>query len=104
MVSHALGYGRTKREVSMYLPKAFEETRVPLLHELIRLHPLGTWVSAGAAELDVQNIPFLIDSGCGEFGTLYGHVARANPIWKAAGNASPDVVIFRGPQAYITPS
>ena len=88
----------------MYRPKAFEETRLPVLHELIRSHPLGTWVSAGAGELDVQHIPFLLDSECGEFGTLYGHIARANPIWKSAGNALPDVVIFRGPQTYITPS
>ena len=88
----------------MYLPKTFEETRLAVLHELIRSHPLGTWVSAGAAELDVQHIPFLLDSACGEFGTLYGHVARANPIWKSTGNALPDVVIFRGPQTYITPS
>ena len=88
----------------MYLPKAFEETRLPVLHALIRSHPLGTWVSAGAAELDVQHIPFLLDSECGEFGTLYGHIARANPIWKSVGDAQPDVVIFRGPQTYITPS
>ena len=88
----------------MYLPKAFEETRLPVLHELIRAHPLGTWVSAGAVGLEVQHIPFLIDSECGEFGTLYGHVARGNPIWKSAHDARPDVVIFRGPQTYITPS
>src|SRR5690606_23608682 len=38
-----------------------------------------------------------------EFGTLYGHLARANPQWKlpASGEA---LVIFNGPDAYITPS
>ncbi|MBI4640234.1 MAG: FMN-binding negative transcriptional regulator, partial [Candidatus Tectomicrobia bacterium] len=25
----------------MYLPKHFEETRIQILHELIRAHPLG---------------------------------------------------------------
>lgn len=88
----------------MYLPKAFEEKRLPILQDLIRSHPLGTWVSAGASALDVHHIPFLLDDEHGECGTLYGHVARANPIWTSTSGALPDVVIFRGPQAYITPS
>ncbi len=29
----------------MYLPKSFEETRVDVLHDLIRAHPLGTLVT-----------------------------------------------------------
>lgn len=88
----------------MYLPNAFEEKRLPVLHNLIKSHPLGTWVSAHASDLDVHHIPFLLDNEQGEFGTLYGHVARANPIWEAADRAVADVVIFRGPQTYITPS
>jgi transcriptional regulator len=88
----------------MYLPKTFEETRLDVLHDLIRAHSLGTWVSANTSELDVHHIPFALDSDSGEFGTLYGHVARGNPIWKAPAGALPDVVIFRGPQAYISPS
>lgn len=88
----------------MYLPKTFEETRLDVLHDLIRAYPLGTWVSAKASELDVHHIPFVLDSECGELGTLFGHVARANPIWKASAGVLPHVVIFRGPQAYVSPS
>ncbi|MFA5949354.1 MAG: FMN-binding negative transcriptional regulator [Hyphomicrobium sp.] len=88
----------------MYLPKIHEETRLTVLHELIRSHPLGTWVSADGAELNVNHIPFVLDSSRGEFGTLCGHVARANPIWKASPGAPASVVVFRGPQTYITPS
>ena len=88
----------------MYLPKTFEETRLDVLHDLVRAHALGTWVSANASALDVQHIPFILDSARGEYGTLFGHVARGNPIWKAPTAAVPDVVVFRGPQAYITPS
>jgi len=88
----------------MYLPKTFEEKRLDVLHDLIRTHSLGTWVSANASELDVHHIPFALDSERGEFGTLYGHVSRGNPIWKTQAGALPDVVIFRGPQAYVSPS
>jgi transcriptional regulator len=75
-----------------------------VLHSLVQAHPLGTWVEAGGHELVVNHIPFVLDPGAGEFGTLRGHVARANPVWNAAPAAAPGVVVFRGPHAYITPS
>ena len=87
----------------MYVPKHFEETRIDLLHALIREHPLGTLVTTTSAGLEANHIPFEI-SGEGGFGTLRGHVARANPVWK---DASPDhdaLVLFGGPQAYISPA
>jgi transcriptional regulator len=88
----------------MYLPKHFEETRVPVLHELIRLHPLGSLVTLGPGGLEANHIPFEVDPAPAPFGTLRGHVARANLVWR---DASPDVealVIFRGPGTYISPS
>jgi len=88
----------------MYLPKAHEETRLSVLHELIRSHPLGTWVSLSGAALNVDHIPFVLDADIGEFGTLSGHVARANPVWMEAVSDLPNAIIFRGPQTYISPS
>jgi transcriptional regulator len=88
----------------MYTPKHFEERDVTVLHALIRSHPLGTWVTQAREELIVNHIPFLVDSTRGEYGTLIGHVARANPIWKSLTKEMMCVVIFQGPQTYITPS
>ncbi|MEN9629804.1 MAG: hypothetical protein RJA10_3032, partial [Pseudomonadota bacterium] len=39
----------------------------------------------------------------GPLGTLVAHVARANPVWRQLDGASPSVVLFQGPQAYISP-
>jgi transcriptional regulator len=55
-------------------------------------------------ELVVNHLPFLIDASRGEFGTLVGHVARANPVWRAIADATPSIVVFQGTQKYITPS
>lgn len=86
----------------MYLPKHFEETRVDVLHGLIRAHPLGTLVTAGAGGLEANHVPFEIDPDPAPFGTLRAHVARANPVWRdGAGDA---LVIFQGPESYVTPS
>jgi transcriptional regulator len=88
----------------MYLPSQNEETRHDVLHSLIRTHPLGVWVSLMDDELVANHIPFEIDSTRGEFGTLVGHVARANPIWKMAVAKVASLITFQGPQSYITPS
>ena len=66
-------------------------------------HPLGAWVCHGRAGLVANHVPFLLDRSRGPCGTLVGHVSRANPVWRELVAASPCVVMFQGPQAYITP-
>jgi transcriptional regulator len=88
----------------MYVPQQFEESRAAVLHALIGTHPLGALVTAAGGELAANHIPFLIDAGDGRLGTLRAHVSRANPVWKQLGGAVEALVIFQGPQTYITPS
>jgi transcriptional regulator len=87
-----------------YIPKHFEQTDRLALQALVTAHPLGAWVTSSGGELLVNHIPFLIDRSRGEYGCLLGHVARANPVWRSFSEDTPSVVIFQGPQAYITPS
>lgn len=88
----------------MYRPKHFEETRVEVLHGLIRTCPLGALVTLTAAGLEANHIPFEVDPESGPAGTLHGHVARANPVWRDIRPGTEALVIFRGPDTYITPS
>jgi transcriptional regulator len=88
----------------MYLPKHFEETRVEVLHELIRAHPLGALVTLGADGLDANHIPFEVDPDPAPLGTLRGHVARANPVWRELARGAEALAIFQGPQTYVSPS
>lgn len=88
----------------MYIPKHYEKSDLAELHALIDEHPLGTWVTIGDSSLVANHIPFLIDSQHGEFGTLVGHVARANPIWRSLAAGNESLVIFQGPDAYVSPS
>jgi transcriptional regulator len=87
----------------MYLPKHFEETRVEVLHGLIRAHPLGALVTLTANGLEANHIPFEIDPDPAPFGTLRGHVARANPAWRELSRGDA-LIIFQGPQIYVSPS
>jgi transcriptional regulator len=87
----------------MYMPAHFEETRVPTMHDLIRAHPFGALVTSTSAGLDANHVPFEIDPEPAPYGTLRAHVARANPVWRDAGNTSV-LVIFQGPSTYISPA
>ena len=88
----------------MYLPPLFEETRVEVKHELVRRHPLGTLVTLGATGLEANHVPFALDPEPGPLGTLRAHVARANPVWRDISDKTEALVVFQGPQAYVTPS
>jgi transcriptional regulator len=88
----------------MYVPSHFAESRIEVLHQLIRARPLATLVTLNADGLNANHIPFDIDPEPLPLGTLRGHVARTNPVWRAFSPAVEALVIFRGPQAYISPS
>jgi transcriptional regulator len=88
----------------MYQPPHFREDRIEVQHDLIRSHPLGLVVTAGPGGLMANSIPFLVDAGASKNGTLRGHFARANPQWRELAAVAECLVVFQGPQAYITPS
>lgn len=87
----------------MYLPAQFEETRSEVLHALMRERPFATLISHGADGLTANHLPLHLAAGVTPFGALQGHVARANPLWQESPD-TPVLVIFHGPQAYVTPS
>src|SRR5262245_28447641 len=88
----------------MYLPNNFKEDRVDVVHRLIREHPLGALVTLTSQGLEANHIPFLVDPDPVPFGTLRGHVARANPVWREFSGAVEALVIFQGAQTYVSPS
>lgn len=88
----------------MYQPKHFEESRLPVQHALIAAHPLATLVTLSSAGLEANHLPLLLDPAAGEFGTLRGHVARANPLWQDLAAGVDSLAIFQGAQGYISPN
>lgn len=88
----------------MYIPKHFAEPRVDVLHQLIRARPLSTLVTLSSTGLNANHIPLHLAQDPSPFGTLRGHVARANPIRNDIANDIEALAIFHGPDAYVTPS
>lgn len=88
----------------MYLPPHFAITDPAELHRLMREHPLGMLVRHGADGLDADHLPFAFDPADGPLGTLSAHVARNNPLWQRCPDGTPVLVVFRGAEAFISPS
>jgi transcriptional regulator len=88
----------------MYQPPHFREDRLDVQHALIRTHALGLLITAGPGGLQANNIPFLIDATASAQGTLRAHLARANPQMDELAAVSECLVVFQGPQHYISPS
>lgn len=88
----------------MYLPSAFRQDDLAALHAQMQASPFALLTSAGAAGVQASHLPLLLAPGEGEFGTLYGHFARANPHWRDLQDGAEALAVFSGPDAYISPS
>jgi transcriptional regulator len=82
----------------MYIPDHFREARPDVLHDAIRRIGFATLVTHDASgALEANHLPMLLDGNI-----LRGHVARANPVWKAGEGEA--LAIFLGPHAYVSPN
>jgi transcriptional regulator len=88
----------------MYIPKAFHVPDSPALDAFILHHSFATLVSTVDGTLFATHLPLLLDRPSSSPGVLLGHVARANPHWRAFDGQQEALAIFHGPHAYISPS
>jgi transcriptional regulator len=87
----------------MYRPPAFREDRPEVLRAAIRAHPLATLVTHGPQGLQANLLPFILATDEGK-DILRGHLSKANSQIDDLRCGAQALVIFQGPQAYITPS
>ncbi len=88
----------------MYIPTHFREDRIDVLHAAIRTAGPATLVSMTGQGLFASHAPLLLDPDPAPYGTLIGHLAKANPHASIADPGTETLVIFHGPNGYITPS
>jgi len=87
----------------MYIPSHFE---APAKRTLLEILPAASFVQIVTADDDgvpmASHLPVSYDPDKGEFGTIYAHMARANPHWKLIEDRR-SLVIFNGPHEYVSP-
>ncbi len=88
----------------MYVPQHFLVSDRAAMHELIDHHAFGLLVTASDELPFATHLPFALRRGEGEHGTLYAHMARANPQWQAFAGGNQALAIFQGEHGYISPA
>ncbi len=81
----------------MHIPRHFRETRREMLHALMHDYPFATVVVHTGDGLVANHLPF---ERVGD--ALHTHVARGNELARLDGAEA--LVIFRGPDGYISPN
>ena len=90
--------------MTLYIPAHFRIEDRAALVDFMRANAFATLVSGAAGAMNVSHIPFVIEADPGGAVRLLGHVARANPHWRALEAGDAAAVIFQGPHAYVSPS
>jgi transcriptional regulator len=87
---------------TMYVPAHFAETDTSKLHDFLRRESFALLTSRGPDGLFASHLPLLLDPAAGPHGSLFGHMARANPQWRQV--IGEVMAVFSGPHAYVSPS
>ena len=110
LASLALGTWNTEAQepvepplASRYIPKAHLVEDRKLLHDLMDDHPFADLITATPA-LRITHLPVLLDRAAGRYGVIHGHISRQNVQSHAFDGRQTAVVVFRGPQGYISPT
>jgi transcriptional regulator len=88
----------------LYNPPAFQIHNHAILYEFIRIHPFATIISQGGETLRISHIPILIEEGGAPEPLLIGHIARRNPQCESLRRCQEVLLLFIGPNTYISPS
>ena len=88
----------------MYTPKDFLVDDLPTLHADMQRNSFAALVTLTSNGLVATHLPILLDPDRGPFGTILGHVSRANPQWQHTDSTTEALLIFNGPDTYVTPN
>jgi transcriptional regulator len=86
----------------VYTPSLFRVEDPAQARALMRRHPFAIVVTTGAAGLQASHLPLLVRDEPLPFGSIIGHMARANPHWQELEDRDV-LVIFNGAHAYVSP-
>ena len=93
----------SKPDPSLYIPKAHLVEDRRFLHDFMEEFPFVDVVTASPT-LRITHIPSVLDRTAGPYGTIFGHISAQNPQRAAFDGKQTAVIVFRGPQGYISPT
>ncbi len=88
----------------MYLPRKFREDRIEVLHAAMLEIGAAAIVGQGPDGPIATHVPIELDPEPAPWGSIRCHFVRANPHVQSIANGQELLLIFQGPQGYVTPN
>jgi len=88
---------------TVYIPKVQRVEDRKFLHDFMDEFSFVDLITA-TPTIRITHIPCVLDRKKGAYGTIYGHISKNNPQQQAFDGAAPAVIVFHGPESYISPT
>ncbi|OUR65388.1 hypothetical protein A9Q73_08310 [Bermanella sp. 47_1433_sub80_T6] len=88
----------------MYQPKSFQQDNVDEMKAMMKAYPLATLVTTGQHGVEANHIPLILKEVAAGEHVLWGHMAKANPLWQELDDSAQVLAIFHGPNGYVSPN
>lgn len=87
----------------MFIPKKFRQENTEELIAMMQKYSFATLITQSEEGIEATHLPVIIS---GETDKLFikAHIAKANPLWKSVKDGADVLVIFNGPNCYISPN
>lgn len=87
----------------MHIPKKFKQDDLDTLKKLIVEAPFASLITSSKTGLEANHLPFILKESEGKT-LLQGHIAKANPLWQNLEDQADVLVVFNGPNCYVSPN
>jgi len=88
---------------SLYIPKPHLVEDRKFLQDFMDEFAFADLITASPG-IRITHIPTFINRTAGSYGTVFGHISRQNPQNKVFDGSQPAVIVFHGPDSYISPT
>jgi len=88
---------------SLYIPKPQRVEDRKFLQDFMDEYAFADLVTASPG-IRITHIPTVLDRTAGTYGKVFGHISRQNAQNKCFDGSQPAVIVFRGPEGYISPT
>ena len=87
----------------MHVPSKFKQTDENQLKAIIEQYPFATLVVHSVSGIEATHFPVILTENNGKE-VIQAHIAKANKIWQSVANGAEVLLIFNGPNCYISPN
>jgi transcriptional regulator len=87
---------------AVYIPRLFQENDWAQIRQVIEKNRFATVVTCDGGIPSATHVPLMLVEPHGGKAKLQGHMSKANPHWKLLGQEQQSLVIFVGPNTYVS--